>query len=243
MKRLWLTRTAAAAALLAGHVSAAPAQAPGPSVACGSDAVAVRPGDTLSRIAERCGISEGRLLRANPRIEGSEDLAVGDLLTLPRGGGSGLDAAERRLRSLAGRAGDALSGLAGDVGSSVEDLLDKNPDLRQRLRTLGDRLGVPGVDAEAARVALSPQAGPPGTAVTLSATGLPPDAAVVIGAGAPGQAYEVLDRARTSVDGTLQATVRVPEGADGSDRLVFTVAGDGWKARSPAFAVARAVKL
>lgn len=243
MKPAGIGRALVAALFAGGLATAAGAQGPEPSAACAGDTVLVRRGDTVSRIAERCGIGEARLLRANPRVEGSDDLAVGEALNLPPGDVSALDAAGRRLRSLASRAGDRLSGLAAEIGSPVEDLLDKNPDLRQRLRTLGDRLGVPGVDADAATVTLSPQVGPPGTSVTLSAIGLPPNAAVAIGAGAPGRAYEVLDRARTSVDGTLRATVRAPEGVDGAERLVFTVAGDGWKARSPAFALAPGLKL
>ena len=49
--------------------------------ACGAKAVVQR-GDTLSRIAERCEISEGDLLRANPDVEGSADLRVGMELSL-----------------------------------------------------------------------------------------------------------------------------------------------------------------
>ena len=75
--------------------------------------------------------------------------------------------------------------------------------------------------------------------MTVSATGLPTDAAVVNGGGVPRAAYEVLDRARTTADGTLQATVRIPEWAGDRERLVLTVAApDGsWKVRSAPFQV------
>jgi LysM repeat protein len=199
--------------------------------------VTVQRADTLSRIAERCSVSEGRLLRANPRIQGSDDLRAGMELKLPAAGDLQLGGA---LRSFAQEAGDALSGLAREFGSSVEDLLNKNPDLQQRLRGVGDRLNIPGVDAGQAQVTLSSESGATGSAVTVSATGLPKNAAVVIGAGPPRQAYDVLDRARTTVDGTLQATVLVPEWADIGKPLVFVIAAtDGeWTARSPVFQVA-----
>ena len=219
------------AALTAVALSGGGAAAQSP---CG-DAAVVERGDTLTRIAERCDISEGRLLRANPAIEGSEDLRVGMRLDLrPR---------ERQVRerveSFAERAGDRLAGFARDIGSSVDDLLDKNPDLQQRLRGLGDRLNIPGVDASKAKVSLSAQSGPVGTSVTISGTGLPDNVPVVIGAGPPRAAYDVLTRARTSADGTLQATVEVPSWAGEHRRLVFVVASDerGWTARSVPFEV------
>ena len=108
--------------------------------ACGAKAVVQR-GDTLSRIAERCEISEGDLLRANPDVEGSADLRVGMELSLRSPERQLAD----RVESFARSAGDKLSGLAQEFGSSVDDLLEKNPDLRQRLRGLGDRLSVPGL--------------------------------------------------------------------------------------------------
>jgi LysM repeat protein len=222
-------RAGLAAACVLGS-SAAWAQGP-----CG-DVVTVQRADTLSRIAERCNVSEGRLLRANPRIQGSDDLRAGMELKLATASDSQIGGA---LRSFAEETGDALSGLAREFGSSVEDLLNKNPDLQQRLRSVGERLNIPGVDADRARVTVSPEVGMTGTAVTVSATGLPRNAPVVIGAGPPRQAYDVLDRARTRADGTLQATVQVPEWADAGKPLVFVIAGaDGdWTTRSPLFQV------
>jgi hypothetical protein len=81
---------------------------------------------------------------------------------------------------------------------SVDNLLDKNPNLRQRLGGVGDRINSPNVDVSKAEVSLTPGNGTVGTTVILSAKGLPADTAVVIGGGAPGTAYEVLQRARTT---------------------------------------------
>jgi LysM repeat protein len=206
---------------------------------CGPSVTVAR-GDTLSRIAERCDVSELAILRANPRIDGSSDLQVGMELKLEGVGGFSLDRAANRLQSYAQEAGDALANFAGKIGSSVEDLLNSNPDLHQRLRQLGDRLSIPGVDADKARISFEPPRGPPGTPVTISAVGLPPNAPVTIAGGPPRSAHEILDRARTSSDGTLQATVRVPEWAGDHRRFVFVVANaDGTlRARSQAFEVA-----
>lgn len=208
---------------------------------CG-DAVVVTRGDTLSRIAERCDVSEALLLRANPGLSGSDDLRAGQELRLRRDApdrGTRFDRAVGSVSTLASRAGDALDDLAGEVGASVDDLLTKNPDLHNRLRQLGGRLGISGVDASAAVASISPASGPPGTLVTVSALGLPANTPVAIGAGARRSAYEVLDHARTSGDGTLLATVQVPAWAGGAGQLVFVVASPerDLKVRSTPFEV------
>ena len=52
---------------------------------CG-DAVVVARGDTLSRIAERCDVSEALLLRANPGLSGSDDLRAGQARRMDKPG-------------------------------------------------------------------------------------------------------------------------------------------------------------
>lgn len=61
------------------------APAPGPSGRCGT-VVTVRPGDTLARIAFRCGTSVGRLLAANPQIRDPSRLFLGMRIRIPSGG-------------------------------------------------------------------------------------------------------------------------------------------------------------
>lgn len=214
-----------AALLAAWMLQPGPAHAqPAPRSPCG-DAVVVARGDTLSQIAERCDVSEAQLLRANPGLSGSEDLRAEQELRLrrePPDLGARFDRAVGSVGALASQAGNALNDLAGEVGASVDDLLIKNPDLHNRLRQLGERLGLASVGAASASV--SPASGPPGTLVTVSALGLPANTPVVVGAGARRSAYEVLDRARTSGGGTLLATVPVPAWAADAGQLVFVVA-------------------
>jgi len=207
-----------------------------PSASCG-DATRVSRSDTLSSIAARCDTSEAAILRANPAVEGSDDLRVGRELRLTA---STTQPTTERLGSLAREAGSALSGMAQDLTSSVDNLLDKNPDLRQRLGGIGDRINSTNVDVSKAEVLLTPGSGTVGTTVTVSAEGLPADTAVVIGGGAPRTAYEVLQRARTTAGGTLQASIRIPEWSTGQERFVVTVAADegGWKVRSAPFQIA-----
>ena len=212
------------------HSQPAPAQA-----SCGAT-VTVQRSDTLSSIAERCEVSEAQILRSNPGIESSADLAAGD--TLQVGGTSGSAASGvDRLGSAARQAGDALAGIARNFGSTVEEVLQKNPDLHQRLRGLGDRLNLPGVDKTKAQVTISPDTGTRDAVVTVSAVGLPNDTPVKVGCAAPNSAYEVVETARTSATGTLQVNVQASSCPSRGERIVFVVAGPDreWTLRSRPF--------
>lgn len=239
--RLKLPSTLLAACLLLPGAASAQSAPPLP---CGNTVMVAR-GDTLSRIAERCDVSEAVLLRANPGISGSDDLRAGLELRLWRDDpdlSARFDRAVGSVGAFASRAGNALNDLAGEAGTSVDDLLTRNPDLHSRLRHLGDRLGL--ADASAASASIAPASGPSGTLVTISALGLPADMPVVVGAGARRSAYEVLDRARTSGTGTVLATVPVPAWAAGAGPLVFVVASPerGLAVRSKPFEVAGPAK-
>ena len=226
-----------AAAMIA--VSAGPVLAADIGVAspCGTS-VEIRLGDTISGIADRCDVSEAALLNANPTIEGSSDLQVGGTLHVDAGGST-----QRKVGSMLGafsrKATNAVGALAGNVGSSVQDLLDKNPDLKNRLDTLGRKVGL-GDDETVATLAVSPASGAPGSNVSITATGLPKNTPVAIGAGPPGSAYATVDNAQTSPTGTLVTSVKVPEAEVPNATLVFNVStGDGVLVRSDRFNIAR----
>ena len=198
--------------------------------------VAVRSGDTLSSIADRCDVSEAALLNANPAIEGSGDLQVGRTLQIdPSGSTQGKVGSV--LNSFSRKATNAVGALAGNVGSSVQDLLDKNPDLKRRLDTLGSKVGLTD-SATAATLTVAPSSGAPGSHVAITATGLPKSSPVAIGAGPPGSAYAVVGNAQTTASGTLDTSVTVPESQAAATTLVFNVStGDGVLVRSDRFSV------
>lgn len=203
--------------------------------ACGNDTVLVRPDDTLSRIASRCDVSEGALLAANPSIDGSGDLQVGATLRLQAGNDQGRRLANR-LTHFGREANDAVGRIAGQLGSSAQDLLDRNPGLKGRLERLGQRIGL-GDGGNAPSLTLVPDHGPAGSTVTLAATGLPKDEPLMIGVGAPNTAFQVLRSARTSDSGTLDVDVKVPE-RQGDTRLVFVLRdGDVIKLTSKPFRI------
>lgn len=233
---------AAAAAFLGAQIAATAAQ----QAPCG-DRVEVQTGDTLSSIAKRCDVTEAKILDLNPKIQGSRDLAAGMRLDLapPAASDAGARAREAaegllgRLKSYAREAGQTIEGAAETVTSSVEDFVKRNPDLHQRVRKLGQRLNIPGMDKVEAQVSLSVRSGAPGTSVTLSAIGLPANQQMQVGGGVPDGDYDVLDTVRTSQDGTLQVTVEVPARADPGKDFIFVVANPDLNvaARSPRFDV------
>jgi LysM repeat protein len=198
---------------------------------CG-DQVRVAEGDTLSSIAGRCGVTEARILDLNPKIEGSRDLQAGMTLELAAPSAEDLGRRAReaadgifdRLKSYASEAGESLEGAASTVTRSVEEFIQRNPDLHQRVRKLGQRLNIPGMEKVEAQVSLSVRKGAPGTPVTLWAIGLPPNQRVEIAGGAPDGDYTILESTRTSAEGTLQITLQVPERADPQRGFIFVIA-------------------
>jgi len=215
--------------LLMGALSASVALAQTQPSGCG-DTVTVQRGDTLSSIAQRCDITEGSLMRLNPHIEGSRDLRVGMQLDTRKNSGEGLG----RLGSLADKAIGTLSDFARDLGSSAQDLLDRNPDLRQRIEGFERQLRNSGTGSVKGSVSVAPEQIASGETLTISAQGLPPDTPVVIGAGQRQAAYEIIERTRTGPDGTLHMNVRVPDWAMTMNQMVLVVAAENgeWKVRS-----------
>ncbi|MEF2074134.1 LysM peptidoglycan-binding domain-containing protein [Consotaella aegiceratis] len=215
----------------------APALAQDVAGDCGDQTV-VEPGDTISAIADRCDVSEFTILRANPSIQGSDDLAVGSTVDLTTTAGGAM----KRLGSLADQAGEELGqaaqGVGSAIGSSVNDFLERNPQINQRVRDLGQKIGVTDGE-EPADVSIEPESGAPGSTVTLSATGLPKDVDVVIAGGGRRSAYTVLDEAHTTPEGTLQASVELPGDVerDTSYRLSVRDKDGAWKATAPLFAI------
>jgi LysM repeat protein len=198
---------------------------------CGSE-VQVRTGETLSSIAARCDVTETRILDLNPSVQGSKDLKVGMSLKLASPPGQDMvttakDAAAKfldRLGSYGREASQKLEQGAEHIVGSVSEFVERNPDLHQRVRKLGQRLSIPGMEKVEAQVSLSVRRGIPGTSVTLSVIGLPPDQRVEIGGGVPEGDYAVLESARTTAQGTLQATVQLPRDVDPARDFIFVVA-------------------
>lgn len=84
----------------------------------------VRPGDALSVIAERLGVTQRALLAAND-LDDPSRLTVGQVLTVPSASGS-VGSGRAPARTYTVRKGDALSRIAASHGVSVSDLVRWN---------------------------------------------------------------------------------------------------------------------
>jgi LysM repeat protein len=121
--------------LLALFVFATPALAS----TCG-DTVTVQRGDTLSKIAVRCGVTVNGIMRANPGITNPDLISTGQVLimpgaTLPNDTNTNYYYVER---------GDTLKGIAIMFHTSVDELLRLNPQISDpNLIVAGQRLVVP----------------------------------------------------------------------------------------------------
>jgi LysM repeat protein len=106
---------------------------------CGNT-VTVQPGDSLSEIAVRCGVTVNGILRANPGITNPDLIRTGQVIilpgaTLPNDGVTDYYYVER---------GDTLKGIAIKFHTSVDELLRLNPQITNPdLIIAGQRLVVP----------------------------------------------------------------------------------------------------
>lgn len=92
---------------------------------CGTS-VTVQSGDTLRKIADRCGTTVSAIRRANPEIGSGNLIYPGQVLLLP---GTILGSDGGYLIYVVSR-GDTLKGLAARFGSTVESILASNPEIK-----------------------------------------------------------------------------------------------------------------
>lgn len=111
------------------------------ALAASASTYVIRPGDTLSGIAGRLGVSVRALAAANS-ISDPDRVLAGQTLSLP---GTGTELTPPAARTLTVGRGDTLSGIAARYGTTVSALVDAN-DLRSANHIrIGQRLTVPAV--------------------------------------------------------------------------------------------------
>lgn len=121
-----------------------------------SGSYTIQPGDTLSEIAQRAGTSVQSLLAANPRISDPDRIYAGDTINLPGSGSTSGSSSGSSSGSTSGsssgssgsytvQSGDTLSEIAQDNNTTVDALMDANPDIDDPDTIYaGDSLNVPG---------------------------------------------------------------------------------------------------
>lgn len=197
---------------------------------CG-ESVAVEAGDTLRRIAERCGISVSVLLSANPDISNPDIIHTGQKLTIPgddnagsRGAsaGSGATATDAADGDYQAESGDTLYSIADKLGMPVADVIEANPGLDPSNIPIGRVLDLPSGDSSsAAAISVSAGYAAPGERLSIRASGFPPDEPVEIGAGPPQSEFEIIARPRSDSRGGVQQALELPSWASKHRELVF----------------------
>lgn len=118
----------------------------------------VRPGDTLSAIAGRHGVSVRELARANG-ITDPNRVFAGQRLTVPGGGGGAAPAAPSA-RTHTVQPGETLSSIAARHGTSVRAIVDANGIANPNRVVVGTRLTIPNAPPATglpSRLAASPE--------------------------------------------------------------------------------------
>jgi spore germination protein GerM len=75
-------------------------------------------------------------------------------------------------------------------------------------------------------VTISPTSGLPGTDVEVVARGFPPDSPVEIGIGRVDSEYDVIARAQTDQNGSVETRIAIPDFVEADDRWVIVVAAE-----------------
>jgi soluble lytic murein transglycosylase-like protein len=146
-------------AVAGGLVFALTAREPDPTIAAGAHLV--RPGETLSEIAELYGVSPRALAAANG-IADQDLIFVGDTLAIP-GGAAVSQSPASAIPSVSTayrvREGDTLEGIAAEFGAGTGRILAANPEIADPdLIFAGQVLRIPGASGAAGgmRVAVRP---------------------------------------------------------------------------------------
>jgi LysM repeat protein len=123
-----------------------------PPAAMAQQVVVVRPGETLSEIADRHGVSLTRLMQANG-INNADLVVVGQRLTIP---GSAAASRPTGAATVTVQPGDTLSDIAAREGVGLSQLMQANGISNANLVVVGQRLTIPGRRAAAPAAAARP---------------------------------------------------------------------------------------
>jgi len=138
--------------------------------------------------------------------------------------------------------GDTLYEIAQRCNTTVETILRLNPEIGNPNNiSVGTTLAMPTAGATPApeeprdtgptpedwQVVVTPRSGPPGSAVTVRASGFPPGERVLIGRGPHASEYELQRHAEADHQGRVRVDSQIPPYAEPGDRWVFVAKAPG----------------
>ena len=167
----------------------------------------MQPGETLEQLAERCGTEPGEILRVND-AETVADLPEGKL-KMPIFEEDAVDDFLGKARTAMEDAGRNIRDAANSAGKTVSDYLAETPDLSREISEFGERIGLPGGDAEPSRGPEVNVEKMDGGKFEVEASGLPGNEDVRIGL-RRGDSLTILDTVETDTAGKLSAEIEIP---------------------------------
>lgn len=133
--------------------------------------------------------------------------------------------------------GEILLDIAERCGTTVDAIMAINPDIEDpSLIYAGQRLALPSMESPY-NVSITPDGGPPGTSITITATGLPAGARVEYGLGRFRSEYDVFGTREVGADGTISIETTMPETADIGEEWVAVIVYNGEESVSEVFQV------
>jgi LysM repeat protein len=178
----------------------------------------IQSGDTLGSIALRFGTTVNALLRANPQITNTNQLVPGNQIYIP---GSVMTLPSGQTVYIV-KAGDNLSTIASDLGTSLNTLVQLNPQITSpSLIYPGQRINLPAgiipVTGVQPLVEVNPLNGPAGSQLMVSGSGFPENAELNLTGGPQGASPVITTTVTTDAHGNFIDYVAIPGNAqDGS---------------------------
>jgi LysM repeat protein len=185
----------------------------------------IQSGDTLGSIALRFGATVNALLKANPQITNTNQLVPGDQIYIP---GSVVSLPSGQTVYIV-KQGDNLSTIASDLGTSLNTLVQLNPQITNpSLIYPGQRINLPAgiipVTGAQPLLEVNPLNGPAGSQVMVSGSGFPENASLNLTVGPEGASPVITTTATTDAHGNFMDYVAVPDNAQDGSLWVITAA-------------------
>lgn len=185
------------------------------------DTYQVARGDTLTKIAARCGTTVKAILAANPEVTDPRKLKIGHTLVVPRAEEepeTGLKPQDEFGIIHIVKRGDRLSRLANQYDTTMAAILKANPGItNSNVIKVGQKIVIPQGEAPTLegqpQINLSPVAGPPGTFVWIEGSGFPANELVHFNLSSIEVDYEFTGTAQADDQGRFSIKTNIPDQA------------------------------
>jgi LysM repeat protein len=192
------------------------------AAACG-DTYTVKKGDYLTAIAKTCEVSYSALLKANPEIKDPNIIYVGQVIRI-KASASLPGVPVTGTQEYVVVKGDTLFKIAVRYGSSVQELMKLNPEIKDASKIYtGQKIRVPSGRPGTAQVVLSATSLRPGDSVDVTVKGFPANADIDFRLGIDGQTFSVVLDGKTNANGEASAKMTIPTTAKAGEKWVVQV--------------------